>query len=227
MASCYGAAGARPFTTPAIPWLPEPVALRDGRAGHIRALTPGDTPRALELLNHAVLVDRAWPFEAALGAAEFEAYFCSHAAFGLLVGGTIVGAFYCKPNFPGRCDGICNGGFVVAPEARRRGVGRAMADCFFRVGERLGYRGALFNLVFASNTASVALWRSVGMQLVGTIPGAARMRRDGAAAAAAAAARGAEACGAGSAHERGAADAFEYVDAHIMFRSLVAAPPEA
>lgn len=110
----------------------------------------------------------------------------------------LLGAFYVKPNFPGRCDHLANGGFVTAPAARRRGVGTLMAAVHARAAADLGYRGVVFNLVFANNAAAGALWARVGMRRVGTIPAAARMPVTG-----------------------GGGGETEYVDAHILYRSLV------
>jgi ribosomal protein S18 acetylase RimI-like enzyme len=35
-----------------------------------------------------------------------------------------------------------------------------------------GYRGVQFNAVVETNTAAVALWRSFGFEVIGTVPGA-------------------------------------------------------
>lgn len=57
------------------------------------------------------------------------------------------GAFYIKPNFPGRCSHVCNGGFITDPRMRRRGVARLMGHAFLRFAKDLGYRASYFNLV--------------------------------------------------------------------------------
>ncbi len=57
------------------------------------------------------------------------------------------GAFYIKPNFPGRCSHVCNGGFITDPRRRRRGVARLMGYAFLRLAKDLGYRASYFNLV--------------------------------------------------------------------------------
>jgi RimJ/RimL family protein N-acetyltransferase len=213
MASCYGASASKAFSTPSLPWLPINLCLPSGEGFTCRALTPDDTPRARNLLNHAVSVDRAWPHDAPLSEDGFEHYFCSHASFGVSLdgsGGELVGVFYVKPNFPGRSDHVCNGGFVVAPEARQRGVGRAMANLFFRISRDLRYRAVLFNLVFADNVASLALWKSVGMERIGTVPAVARMRKGGGGSA-------------GRTADEGTRDEdeFDFIDAHILYKSLL------
>ena len=42
----------------------------------------------------------------------------------------ILGAFYIKPNYPGICSHVCNGGFVVHRSYRGLGLGRMMGEAF-------------------------------------------------------------------------------------------------
>ncbi len=41
-----------------------------------------------------------------------------------------LGSFYIKPNYPGRSSHVCNGGFLVTPAARNKGVGKSMGQCY-------------------------------------------------------------------------------------------------
>lgn len=41
-----------------------------------------------------------------------------------------LGSFYVRPNYPGRSSHICNGGFLVTPAARNKGVGKSMGECY-------------------------------------------------------------------------------------------------
>lgn len=217
MTSCYKVSSGTPFGEAVrLPWLPLSEALPDGSLVMLRPLDSSDIPSACVLLNHAIVVDRAWPFDEPLSHESFASYFCSHASFGVTSAqspGTLLGIFYVKPNFPDRCDHVCNGGFVTTPTSRYRGVGRFMANSFFRAAKDLGYRSVVFNLVFANNPASLALWKSVGMSQIGTIPGVARMRRDGGA--------NAKRTLSTTSPADGADEVFEYVDAYIMYRSLM------
>ncbi len=52
----------------------------------------------------------------------FRAYFLSGEAFVAKLEGKVVGTFYVKPNFPGRCSHICNGGFIVDESVRGNGL---------------------------------------------------------------------------------------------------------
>ncbi|KAI8995795.1 hypothetical protein BC832DRAFT_319207 [Gaertneriomyces semiglobifer] len=87
------------------------------------------------------------------------------------------GAFYIKPNFPGRSSHICNAGFITHPEHRNTGIGTAMGQAFLTFAPQLGYRASLFNLVFESNIASVRIWRNLGFKEVGRVPKAGRLRK--------------------------------------------------
>eukprot|EP00602_Paraphysomonas_sp_CaronLab_P011013 CAMPEP_0185019736 /NCGR_PEP_ID=MMETSP1103-20130426/2334_1 /TAXON_ID=36769 /ORGANISM="Paraphysomonas bandaiensis, Strain Caron Lab Isolate" /LENGTH=132 /DNA_ID=CAMNT_0027550201 /DNA_START=249 /DNA_END=647 /DNA_ORIENTATION=+ len=111
--------------------------------------------------------------------AQYRAYFHSHASFAvrfsdqITYGTEILGCFYVKPNFPGRCSHVCNGGFITHPKYRGLGIGTFMGEAFKKIAKDLGYRCSLFNLVFANNTSSVALWKKLGFVELAVIPGAA------------------------------------------------------
>ncbi|KAJ8611797.1 hypothetical protein CTAYLR_007735 [Chrysophaeum taylorii] len=151
--------------------------LRDGTAVEVDTFSSFDIARGMELMNLVIREGKAWPFEEELDEKGYRAYFLTHAAFVVRRNGEkeVLGTFYVKPNFPGRCSHVCNGGFITAPEARGNGVGRLMGTCFLDFARKLGYRAAYFNLVFKSNEASVRLWESLGFSRVAEIPKCARL----------------------------------------------------
>ena len=89
--------------------------------------------------------------------------------------GRPIGTYYLKPNSTGPAAHVANTGYMVHPEARRQGVGRAMVLDSFDRAQEAGYRAMQFNLVIASNQGAIALWRDVGMEEVGRLRGAFRM----------------------------------------------------
>lgn len=93
--------------------------------------------------------------------------------------GRVLGTAKMGPNRPGRGDHVGTASFMVAPEARGRGVGRRLADHVVQWHRDAGYSGIQFNAVVETNTAAVSLWRSLGFEVVGTVPGAFRSRRRG------------------------------------------------
>lgn len=136
-----------------------------------------DVAQVKYLMDTVIEEGTSWPFEDKLSDVEFRGYFFAHTA--LVVKsetGQVVGAFYCKPNFPGRCSHYCNGGFITHPDFRRQGVALCMVDMFLRVGKALGFRAALFNLVFVRNVASVRLWNKLGFRKLATLPRVGRLK---------------------------------------------------
>lgn len=103
----------------------------------------------------------------------------------------MVGAFYLKPNWPGRAKHVANAGFIVAPDWRNKGLGLLLGETMLAYAKQLGFRSVIFNLVFSENVAARHLWEKLGFKALGVIPGAVR-KNDGA-----------------------------YLDAMIMFRSLL------
>ena len=138
---------------------------------------------------------RIWPFfEATVRAGETYAYpfdLTAEQARGLWMerppGATVVleedgpsgrvrclGSAKMGPNRPGPGDHIGTASFMVAPEARGRGVGRRLGEYVVQWHRDHGFAGIQFNAVVETNTAAVALWQSLGFEIVGTVPGAFR-----------------------------------------------------
>jgi L-amino acid N-acyltransferase YncA len=88
---------------------------------------------------------------------------------------TMAGAFYLKPNWPGRARHVANAGFIVAPEWRNRGLGWLLGATMVQYAKDLGYRSVVFNLVFSENHAARHLWKKLGFQELAVIPEAVRM----------------------------------------------------
>ena len=103
----------------------------------------------------------------------------------------IVGTYILRANQPAGGSHVANAAFMVAPKARGLGVGRAMAEHCLGEARYLGFRAMQFNYVVSTNDSAVHLWRDLGFQIVGTLPGAFRHPAKG------------------------------FVDVFVMFRSLI------
>lgn len=86
----------------------------------------------------------------------------------------MIGAFYLKPNWPGRARQVANAGFIVAPAWRNRGLGWLLGATMLEYAKRLGYRSVIFNLVFSENHQARHLWQKLGFAEIGRISGAVR-----------------------------------------------------
>jgi L-amino acid N-acyltransferase YncA len=109
-------------------------------------------------------------------------------------GECIVGTYILRPNQSGGGSHVANAAFMVAPETRGEGIGRAMGEHCLDEARRLGFRAMQFNFVVSTNKSAIRLWKQLGFESVGTLPGAFRHPEKG------------------------------YVDVYVMYRSLVRSP---
>ena len=84
----------------------------------------------------------------------------------------IVGTAKVGPNRPGRGGHVATASFIVGPTHQGRGVGRALATYVVEWAGGAGYRGMQFNAVVESNHGAIALWKSLGFSVIGTVPDA-------------------------------------------------------
>lgn len=90
----------------------------------------------------------------------------------------MAGAFYLKPNWPGRARQVANAGFIVAPQFRGKGLGWLLGATMLEYARHLEYRSVIFNLVFSENLPARRLWERLGFKELAMIPGAVR-KNDG------------------------------------------------
>src|SRR5437867_2353686 len=91
----------------------------------------------------------------------------------------IVGSYTLHPNQSGAGAHVANAAFMVAPDAQGKGVGRAMAEHCLSEARRLGFRAMQFNFVVSTNESAIHLWKELGFEIVGTLPGAFRHPQKG------------------------------------------------
>ena len=84
--------------------------------------------------------------------------------------GRVVGTAEMQPNQGGGGAHVANAGFMVDAGAGVRGVGRALAEHVLELARRDGYRAMQFNAVVETNVRAVALWRSLGFDVLTTVP---------------------------------------------------------
>jgi ribosomal protein S18 acetylase RimI-like enzyme len=84
--------------------------------------------------------------------------------------GEIVGTYYIRANQAGGGKHLCNCGYMTSATATGRGVARAMCQHSLDFARQRGYRGMQFNFVVSTNTRAVALWESLGFEIVDRVP---------------------------------------------------------
>jgi GNAT superfamily N-acetyltransferase len=84
--------------------------------------------------------------------------------------GVIVGSAKMGLNRAGRGAHIGTASFIVDPAHRVRGVGRALGEYVIDWSRAEGLRGIQFNAVVEVNEPAVHLWKSLGFEVIGTVP---------------------------------------------------------
>ena len=93
--------------------------------------------------------------------------------------GRVLGTAKLGPNQMGPGSHVANASFMVAEDARGRGVGRALGEAVIARAAADGYRAMQFNAVVEANHAAVALWKALGFEIIGTAPEAFDHPREG------------------------------------------------
>lgn len=94
-------------------------------------------------------------------------------------GDVVLGTAKTGPNRPGRGSHVATASFLVDPAHAGRGVGRALGEHVLERARAAGYRAVQFNAVVETNTTAVRLWRSLGFEVLATVPEAFDSRRHG------------------------------------------------
>lgn len=85
-------------------------------------------------------------------------------------GERLLGTAKMGPNRPGPGSHVATASFMVAGDARGQGVGRALGEHALDWARGQGYAAMQFNAVVECNDVAVGLWRSLGFEVIGTVP---------------------------------------------------------
>ena len=148
----------------------------------IREATDEDWPRIWPFFSAIVAAGETYAFPEDLTVATGRGWWMEEPPARTVVleeGDRILGSAKMGPNRPGRGAHVGTASFMVDPAAAGQGVGRALASYVVDWHREQGFAGIQFNAVVETNTAAVHLWRSLGFEIVGTVPGAFRSRTQG------------------------------------------------
>ena len=139
----------------------------------IRTATDDDWPRVFPLFAAVVAEGRTYAYPEGLTSEQARALWMEKPPGTTVVaedGEQLLGTAKAGPNRPGRGAHVATASFMVGPDARGRGVGRALGEHVLAWAAAQGFRSMQFNAVVETNTAAVKLWRSLGFAVVGTVP---------------------------------------------------------
>jgi L-amino acid N-acyltransferase YncA len=85
-------------------------------------------------------------------------------------GGTVLGTAESGPNHGGPAAHVASASFMVDARHAGHGVGRALGEYVLDRARSEGFRAMQFNAVVETNTRAVALWQSLGFEILTTVP---------------------------------------------------------
>ena len=160
---------------------------------NIRPAAQADRDAIWNIFREVIVAGDTYAFDPGMSREEALAYWFGAATRTYVAEDNrcVVGTYILRPNQAGPGAHVANAAFMVAPDAQGQGIGRAMGEHCLSEARRLGFRAMQFNFVVSTNEGAVRLWKRLGFEIVGTLPGAFRHPRAG------------------------------YVDVYVMFRSIV------
>lgn len=149
-------------------------AARDVR---VREFAEADWPQVWPIIRDVVRAGETFTYDPAMTAEQAHDTWI-HQPPGLTVvaadGDHVLGTASMGANRPGPGSHVSTASFMVAAEARGRGVGSALCRFALDWAREQGFAGMQFNAVAESNRSAVAVYERLGFVIVGTAPGAFR-----------------------------------------------------
>jgi L-amino acid N-acyltransferase YncA len=143
---------------------------------NIRAAKESDHEAIWEIFREVIAAGETYPIEPNIPREQAIDYWFKHNAHVCVAESEnkIVGSYTLHPNQAAGGAHVANAAFIVSKAARGQGIGRAMGEHCLKEARRLGFRAMQFNFVVSTNESAVKLWQSLGMKIIGTLPGAFR-----------------------------------------------------
>lgn len=140
----------------------------------IRDAEPGDWPQIWPFFRTIVAAGETYTYDPGIGEnAARDLWMLSPPGRTVVAiddTGRVLGTAKMNPNQAGPGAHVANAGFMIDPRSEGRGVGRALGEDAIEWARRSGYRSMQFNAVVETNLHAVALWRSLGFAVIGTVP---------------------------------------------------------
>ncbi|MFJ3279520.1 GNAT family N-acetyltransferase [Streptomyces halstedii] len=140
----------------------------------IREATKDDWPAVWPFFHDIVRAGETFTYPLDLGEEEARGWWCvtepNRTVVAVDEAGTVLGTAKMNRNHMGNGSHIASASYMVDPRHSGQGVGRALCEYTVGWARAAGYRAMQFNAVVETNTRAVALYRSLGFEVLGTLP---------------------------------------------------------
>jgi len=138
----------------------------------IRRATVADHDRLTDMLLPVFRAGDTYTVDPEISAEDALAFWTApaKAVFVADCAGDLVGTYYIRRNQDGGGGHVCNCGYITMPQARGKGVARAMLEHSLAEARAQGYRAMQYNFVVANNDRAVTTWQKAGFEIVGRLP---------------------------------------------------------
>jgi len=148
----------------------------------IRDASPEDWPAIWPFLHEIVAAGETYAYDRDMTEEQARALWMIGPPGRTVVAvddGVVVGTATMYANRPGPGSHVASASFMVDPGRAGRGTGRALGEAMVAWARERGFRAVQFNAVVETNTRAVRLWRSLGFEVIGTVPEAFAHPTDG------------------------------------------------
>jgi GNAT superfamily N-acetyltransferase len=139
----------------------------------LREFADEDWPQVWPIIREVVRSRETFPYDPEMSAEEARSTWLESPPGRTVVAvgdGRVLGTAKMSANRSGPGSHIATASFMVAPDARGRGVGTALCRDALEWARRNGYAGMQFNAVAESNHSAVGLYERLGFRILGTVP---------------------------------------------------------
>jgi L-amino acid N-acyltransferase YncA len=140
----------------------------------VREATPADWPAIWRFMREIVAAGETFSWDQAISEEDAREIWMGPPPKRTFVAvgddGAVVGSAVMGPNHGGPASHVATASFMVDRAASGRGAGRALGERVLAQAREDGYRAMQFNAVVESNIRAVALWRSLGFEVLTTVP---------------------------------------------------------
>jgi L-amino acid N-acyltransferase YncA len=140
---------------------------------HIREYNDADWPSVWPIFREVVTTGETFAYDPAWSSEQArDVWVVSPPGLTVVAcdGGHVLGTAHMGPNRHGPGSHVSTASFMVAADARRRGIVRALGEYALSWAREQGYAAMQFNAVAESNDAAVRLWQALGFNIIGTVP---------------------------------------------------------